>query len=62
MKKSTTLLMLLVTFSMLTILPFSEHVRALLLFEDDFEAYSVGSFPSMGGWILVYSGIRHRIA
>lgn len=27
-----------------------------VIFEDDFEAYSVGSFPSAGGWELVWNG------
>jgi len=27
-----------------------------VLFEDDFEKYTMGSFPSSGGWTLAYSG------
>jgi len=27
-----------------------------LLFQDDFESYAVGSFPSAGGWELVFDG------
>src|SRR3989339_2215654 len=26
------------------------------IFSDDFESYTVGTFPSSGGWELVYSG------
>ena len=33
-----------------------EHV----LFSDDFESYSVGSFPSQGGWEIVWSGAGSR--
>jgi hypothetical protein len=27
-----------------------------LIFQDDFKSYAVGSFPSLGGWQLVYNG------
>lgn len=30
--------------------------QEIILFEDDFESYSVGSFPSKGGWELVFNG------
>jgi len=37
---------------------FTPHVKALdnVIFQDDFENYAVGTFPSSGGWQLVYNG------
>jgi hypothetical protein len=37
---------------------FMPHVNAqeTVIFQDDFESYAVGTFPSSGGWKLVYNG------
>jgi hypothetical protein len=37
---------------------FTSKVRAgeNVIFQDDFESYAVGTFPSSGGWQLVYNG------
>lgn len=54
------LVFLMLIFS--TILPifavFTPKARASenVIFQDDFESYSVGSFPSSGGWSIVWNG------
>lgn len=60
-KRRATLIPLLILSLTLLVLstPIQLEVKAAeqVLFEDDFESYSVGTFPSAGGWRLWYSGM-----
>ena len=40
-----------------------EEQKEQILFQDDFEAYDVGTFPSKGGWELVWdgAGVRYQV-
>ena len=39
---------------------FEVNAAQQLFFEDDFESYTVGTFPSSGGWKLWYSGLGSK--
>ena len=57
-KPLSSILMLALLVSMLVIslsIPPTQAQEADI-FRDDFESYAVGTFPSAGGWILVWNG------
>ncbi|UCC58366.1 MAG: hypothetical protein JSW14_00065 [Candidatus Bathyarchaeum sp.] len=61
MKKSASvLLLLLILSSILLTLSYTTQITVRgaehVFFEDDFESYDVGTFPSSGGWELWFSG------
>ena len=50
--------MAMVFAAMLVILVCAGNVSAGdIIFEDNFDSYTVGTFPSSGGWILRYTGL-----
>ncbi len=58
MKKTLAIMILamLTIFSMLSF--FTQQTTAeILIFEDDFESYDVGTFPNPGGWELIFNGM-----
>ena len=46
--------------STLSILAPQVKAQETVIFQDDFESYAVGTFPSSGGWKLVYSGAGNQ--
>lgn len=61
MKKiaSSVIIMLLCT-SMFTILAPQVKAQENVIFQDDFESYAVGTFPSAGGWSIVWNGAGNQ--
>jgi len=57
MKKILSLIITgLLCFSILSTLAPKVKAQETILFQDDFESYAVGTFPSTGGWQLWFSG------
>lgn len=58
LRKALSLIIIgLLCFSTLSILaPQVEANTETIIFQDDFETYTVGSFPSPGGWELIWNG------
>jgi hypothetical protein len=58
MKKAFAIIVVIILcFSMFSILPPQAKAADTTMFEDNFESYTVGTFPSSGGWELVWNGM-----
>lgn len=53
----TAIIIGLLSFSILAVLTPQVKAAETTIFSDDFESYSTNTFPSAGGWVLVYNGM-----
>lgn len=65
MKKTLAIaIVCILCFSMFSIFTPNANVQALstdtTIFEDNFDSYGVGGFPSAGGWELIYNGMGNQ--
>jgi hypothetical protein len=61
----SSVMIFLIVFSSFTVLaPKAQTVQVSgnenVIFQDDFESYAVGTFPSQGGWQIVYNGAGNQ--
>jgi hypothetical protein len=61
MKKiASSIIIVLLCVSMFTILTPQVKAQETIIFQDDFESYAVGTFPSAGGWEIVWNGAGNQ--